>query len=67
MDRWTCELNQIKNKVIQSAISDENKVLFTNGDINHCSFVYGNPGINCRIKLNSASLDYLYGIEKRVK
>lgn len=60
----TCELNNITNvKTIQSAISNINELLTTNESINHCSFVYGNPGLNGITKINSASLDYLYQIK----
>jgi len=55
------ELNQIENiKIIQTAISHTNELLSTNDDINHCTFVYGNTGINGNIKVDAVSLDYLY-------
>ena len=57
----TCEFNNITNiKTIQCAISNINELLTTNDDINHCSFVYGNPGLNGNVKINAVSLDYLY-------
>ena len=57
----TCELNNITNvKTIQMAVSNMNEILTTNDNINHCSFVYGNPGINGNVKINAVSLDYLY-------
>lgn len=59
----TCELNDISNvKVIKSAISNKNEVLTTNDEIQHCSFVYGNPGTNGRTKVSAVSLNYLYQI-----
>lgn len=55
------ELNQIENiKIIQTAISNTNELLSTNGDINHCSFVFENTGINGKTKVDAVSLDYLY-------
>ena len=60
----TCELNEIKNvKIIQSAISNTNELLSTNEHITHCSFVYGNPGINGSTKITAVSLDYLYELK----
>ena len=57
----TCDLNNISNvKTIQYAISNVNELLTTNDNINHCSFVYGNPGLNGNVKTNAVSLDYLY-------
>ena len=57
----TCECNNIINvKTIQCAISNINELLTTNDNINHCSFVYGNPGLNGNVKINAVSLDYLY-------
>jgi len=59
----TGELNKLSNiQVIQSAISDINEVLSTNENINHCSFVYGNTGMNGINKVYAVSLDYLYSI-----
>ena len=55
------ELNQIENiKIIQTAISNTNELLSTNGNINHCSFVFENTGINGKTKVDAVSLDYLY-------
>jgi FkbM family methyltransferase len=60
----TCEVNKISNvKVIQCAISNSNELLTTNDSINHCSFVYGNAGLNGQNKVNAVSLDYLYGLK----
>jgi len=57
----TCNLNNISNvKTIQYAISNVNELLTTNDNLNHCSFVYGNPGLNGKVKINAVSLDYLY-------
>lgn len=59
--RQTCALNNITNvAIIQTAVSNVNEQLSTNDDINHCSFVYGNPSTNGRNKVNAVSLDYLY-------
>jgi len=56
-----CDLNEIKNvKTIQHAISNINEILSTNDDIDHCSFVYENTGLNGKNKVNAVSLDYLY-------
>lgn len=61
----TCQLNNIKNvKTLQLAISNKNEILSTNENINHCSFVYNNPGINGNVKVNAVSLDYLFNIKK---
>ncbi len=61
----TCELNQITNlKTIVSAISNENEILTTNDDLFHCSFIYGNTGLNGRNVVNAVSLDYLYNIKE---
>lgn len=58
-----CELNEITNiKTIQSAISNTNELLSTNDNIDHCSFVFGNCGVNGQHKINAVSLDYLYEI-----
>ena len=55
------ELNQIENiKIIQTAISHTNELLSTNDNINHCTFVFENTGINGNIKVGAVSLDYLY-------
>lgn len=57
----TCQVNEINNlKIMQYAISNINEVLTTNDDINHCSFVNGNPGLNGIHKVDAVSLDYLY-------
>lgn len=57
----TCAINNIKNiTTLQYAISNSNEVLSTNENINHCSFVYGNTGVNGIYKQNAVSLDYLY-------
>lgn len=54
-------LNQIENiKIIQTAISHKNELLSTNGNINHCSFVFENTGINGNTVVDAVSLDYLY-------
>ena len=54
-----CERNEITNvKTIQSAISNKNEVLYTNDNINHCSFIYETHGVG--IKVDAVSLDYLY-------
>lgn len=56
-----CEVNSITNvKVIKKAISDKCEVISTNDDLHHCSFVYGNPGVAGRNKLEAVSLDFLY-------
>jgi hypothetical protein len=60
-----CLQNEIKNLIpIKTALSDKNEILSTNSDIQHCSFVYGNPGINGVNKTESVSLDYLYECSK---
>jgi FkbM family methyltransferase len=57
----TAELNRLNNiKVIQTAISDKNEILTTNENLQHCSFVYGNPGIDGIYKVESVTLDFLY-------
>lgn len=56
-----CESNDILNiKTIVTALSDTNEILTTDNDIRHCSFVYGNTGLNGMNKIESVSLDYLY-------
>ena len=56
-----CKVNKLsKIQIIQSAISDKNEILSTNENLNHCSFVYGNPGTEGKLKLNAVSLDYLH-------
>ena len=47
-------------KILQFAISNKEELLSTNDDINHCSFVYGNTGINGNTKINAVSLDMLF-------
>jgi len=60
----TCELNNIINvKTLQHAISNTHELLTTNESLNHCSFVYKNPGLNGNNKVNAVSLDYLYDIK----
>jgi len=57
----TCKLNDIINvKTLQHAISNKNELLTTNNDLQHCSFVYGNPGLDGNVKVHAVSLDYLY-------
>lgn len=57
----TCKINAITNlKTIQTAISNINELLTTNENIDHCSFVYGNPGLSGTIRINAVSLDYLH-------
>ena len=57
----TCILNNINNvKILQYAISNKEELLSTNDDINHCSFVYGNTGVNGNTKINAVSLDMLF-------
>lgn len=59
----TCKLNGISNvKTITTALSNVNEVLTTNNDIQHCSFVYENTGLNGANKTNAVSLDYLNSI-----
>jgi hypothetical protein len=56
-----CELNRIVNvKTLQLAISNRVEVLTTNDGLDHCSFVYGNPGSNGNVKVSATSLDSLY-------
>ena len=60
----TCKINKITNvKTIQYAISNINELLTTNDDIHHCSFIYDNPGLDGKNKVNAVSLDYLYEIK----
>ena len=57
----TCKLNNITNvKTIEYAITNKNEMLSTDNDLDHCSFVYGNPMLNGKTKVNAVSLDYLY-------
>lgn len=56
-----CDLNRIKNvKTIQVAVSDKIETLTTNGNIDHCSFVYNNPYNNGKNKEYAVSLDSLH-------
>jgi FkbM family methyltransferase len=60
----TCKLNNITNvKTIEYAISNINETLTTFEDIHHCSFIYGNPGLNGINKVKAVSLDYLYNMK----
>lgn len=55
------KLNDLVNVVIiQKAISEGDRVLSTNGDINHCSFIYGNTDETASTKVESTSLDQLF-------
>lgn len=57
----TCELNTIQNvQIVKCAISNVNELLSTNDDINHCSFVYNNPGTTGTHRTVAYSLDYLF-------
>lgn len=59
----TCQLNNITNvKILQSAISNKKELLTTNDNIDHCSFVYGNPALNGTTRVNAVSLDYLFEV-----
>ena len=56
-----CKINGIDNiKTIKFALNESNEILSTNNDIQHCSFIYGNPGKDGINKTESVSLDYLY-------
>ena len=56
-----CDLNKIKNiKAIQVAVSDKVETLTTNGNLDHCSFVYNNPHNNGKHKEYAVTLDSLY-------
>jgi len=56
-----CELNNITNvKTMEYAISNISELLTTNDNLDQCSFVYRNPGLNGNVKINAVSLDYLY-------
>ena len=60
----TCELNNITNvKILQSAISNTKEILTTNDNIDHCSFVYGNPALNGTTRVDAVSLDYLFELK----
>ena len=57
----TCKLNKITNvKTLQYAITNKMELLTTDDDLGHCSFVYRNPMLNGRNKVEGVSLDYLY-------
>jgi len=57
----TCKFNNITNvKTLQYAITNKNELLTTNDDLGHCSFVYRNPMLNGRNKVEGVSLDFLY-------
>jgi len=57
----TCKLNEITNvKTLQYAITNKAELLTTDDDLGHCSFVYRNPMLNGRNKVEGVSLDYLY-------
>jgi len=57
----TCKLNEITNvKTLQYAITNKMELLTTDDDLGHCSFVYRNPMLNGRNKVEGVSLDYLY-------
>lgn len=54
------KLNNINNiKTFEKAISDKTEDLYTNDDINHCSF----NNTKGKTKTNSCSLDYLYNMK----
>ena len=56
-----CALNRISNlKTIQVAVSDKIETLTTNGNIDHCSFVYNNPNNDGKKKEYAVSLDSLH-------
>jgi len=56
-----CALNKIKNvKTIQVAVSDKVETITTNGNIDHCSFVYNNPNNDGKHKEYAVSLDSLH-------
>jgi FkbM family methyltransferase len=58
----TCELNSIYNVIwIQCALSSQNEILSTDGNINHCTLL---SNINGKTKVVSCSLDYL--LEKNI-
>lgn len=51
-------VNKIENvEIIQKAITETNKIISTNGDINHCTFTHDSFG---NLKIESTSLDNLY-------
>lgn len=54
-------LNNIKNiDRLQYAVSDNVETITTNGNIDHCSFVYGNPNNNGKHKEYAVTLDSLW-------
>lgn len=56
-----CKLNEINNvKILEYAISNENKIVSTNSDLQHCSFVWGKLEGENKYNLNAVSLDYLF-------
>ena len=55
------EMNSSDNiKILQTAISESNRVLHTHTDLHHTSFVYGNTTEEGSTKVESTSLDSLY-------
>jgi FkbM family methyltransferase len=58
-------VNSVSNvKIIQAAISETQKIVSTNDELFHCSFVYGNTAENGKHKVQSYSLDFL--LEQKV-
>jgi len=60
-----CKENDLSNvKIFQTAVSDSNETLTTNGDLHHCSFVfddnYNKIGENGKLKVVSTTLDSLF-------
>jgi FkbM family methyltransferase len=56
-----CQVNGIENvKVFNTAISHRDEILSTNESINHCSFVFDNPGTSGHFKVHATTLDALY-------
>jgi FkbM family methyltransferase len=63
--KQVCELNSISNIItLEEAISNTEELLSTNQSIDHCSFVYGNPGVRGQIKKTAVSLDILFDRKK---
>jgi FkbM family methyltransferase len=55
------DLNNIQNvKPLQYAVSDCEECVSTNDSIDHCSFVYNNPGVSGKTKLQTTTLDALF-------
>ncbi len=56
-----CDINDVKNvNILKTAISEDDKVLFTNDDLNHCTFVNNLNDLNTvNHKIISTSLDSL--------